>query len=335
MMQADVQTEERCNTGMAEDYYKTLGVKRDASQAEIQKAYRDLARKHHPDLNPHDKNAKKKFQEVQAAFDVLNDPQKRELYDRYGSSFEQMAGGGGPRRGGPRGAGRGGAAEDFDFSQFFGERFGAEGPAGFQDIFSQFTRAGGGGRARASRTAKVRGEDLRHELEIPFLTAINGGQVEITLEHPHGQTESLAVKIPAGIDEGQTIRLRGKGAPSPTGNQAGDLLITIHVAPHALYQRVGKNLLVKLPVTLAEAALGAKVDVPLPSGKKISLRVPPGTSSGKKLRIKGQGVTPAKGEPGDLLAEVQIAIPAHLDEESQSLVRQFDERNPLDPRRDL
>jgi DnaJ-class molecular chaperone len=300
---------------MAEDYYKTLGVKRDASQAEIQKAYRDLARKHHPDLHPDDKNAKKKFQEVQAAFDVLNDPQKRELYDRYGSSFEQMASGAGAHRGGARTAG-GPGAEDFDFSQFFGERFGAEGPGGFADVFSQFTRAGGGGRARASRTAKMRGEDLRHELEVPFLTALNGGQVEITLQHGDGHAENLAVKIPAGIDEGQTIRLRGKGAPSPTGHQAG------------------KNLLVKLPVTLAEAALGAKVDVPLPSGKKISLRIPPATSSGKKLRIKGQGVSPAKGEPGDLLAEVQIVIPPQLDEESQELVRRFDQRNPLEPRRD-
>ena len=323
---------------MAEDYYKTLGVKRDASQAEIQKAYRDLARKHHPDLNPNDKNAKKKFQEVQAAFDVLNDPQKRELYDRYGSSFEQMAGGGGPRPGGRRagggGAGPGPSAEDFDFSQFFGDRFGAEG-GGFADAFAQFTRAGGGGRARASRTAKARGEDLRHELEIPFLTAINGGQVEITLQHGAGHAENLAVKIPPGIDEGQTIRLRGKGGPSPTGNQAGDLLITIHVGTHPHYQRTGKNLTAKLPVTLAEAALGAKVDVPLPSGKKVSLRVPPGTSSGKKLRIKGQGVAPAKGEPGDLLAEVQIVIPPKLDEESQRLVREFEEKNPLDPRRDL
>jgi DnaJ-class molecular chaperone len=318
---------------VAEDYYKTLGVKRDASQAEIQKAYRDLARKYHPDLNPDDKNAKKKFQEVQAAFDVLNDPQKREMYDRYGSSFEQMAGGG-PRRGSTR-ARPGAGPEEFDFSQFFGERFGAEGPAGFSDIFSQFTRAGGGSRGRASRTARMKGEDVRQELEIPFLTAINGGQVEIGLAHPDGHTENLAVKIPRGIDEGQTIRLRGKGGPSPLGNQAGDLLLTIHVAPHPLYQRSGKNLTIKLPVTLGEAVLGAKVDVPLPSGKHVSLRVPPGTSSGKKLRIKGQGVAPAKGEPGDLLAEVQIVIPSQLDEESQSLVRRFEERNPLNPRQDL
>jgi DnaJ-class molecular chaperone len=159
--------------------------------------------------------------------------------------------------------------------------------------------------------------------------------VEIGLAHPDGRTENLAVKIPAGIDEGQTIRLRGKGGESPGAGQPGDMLITIHVAPHPLYQRSGKNLLLKLPVTLAEAALGAKVDVPLPSGKKVSLRVPAGTSSGKKLRIKGQGVAPAKGEPGDLLAEVQIMIPSQLDEESQSLVRRFDERNPLEPRGDL
>ena len=159
---------------MADDYYKTLGVKRDASQADIQKAYRKMARKYHPDMNPDDATAKKKFQEVQAAFDVLNDPSKRELYDRYGSSFESM-GAGQPRRG-PR-TGPGPTAEDFDFSQFFGERFGAEGPGGFADIFSQFRQAGAGeGQPRARRGARQRaGSDVRHELEVPFLTAVNGG----------------------------------------------------------------------------------------------------------------------------------------------------------------
>src|SRR5690606_27573310 len=141
-----------------------------------------------------------------------------------------------------------------------------------------------------------RGEDIRHELEVPFLTALNGGQVELTLRYPHGGSETLSVKVPAGIDEGQTIRLRGTGEPSPTGHEPGDLLITIHVAPHPVYQRRGKNLLMKLPVTLGEAALGAKVEVPLPNGKTIALRVPPGTSSGTKLRIKGHGVKPAKSD---------------------------------------
>lgn len=316
---------------MADDYYQTLGVKHDASQAEIQKAYRNLARKYHPDMNPDDKTAKKKFQEVQKAFDVLNDPSKRELYDRYGSSFEEMGQSQGqPRRGPTRGQ-PGMGPEDFDFSQFFGERFGAEGPGGFSDIFGQFRRAGGG---RASRTARQRGEDVRHELEVPFLTAANGGEVQITLSHPDGRTETLGVKVPAGVDEGKTIRLRGKGTPGLQGGAAGDLLITIHVAPHPYFQRTGNNVTVRTPVTLAEAALGAKIDVPTTRGK-VSVRIPPGTSSGKKLRVKGQGVQPAKGEPGDLLVEIQIAIPKKIDEESQELIRQFDQRHPLSPRSEL
>jgi DnaJ-class molecular chaperone len=316
---------------MADDYYKTLGVKRDASQAEIQKAYRDLARKYHPDLNPDDKTAKKKFQEVQSAFDVLNDPSKREMYDRYGANFEQMGQGPqGPRRG-PAGGQPGMGPEDFDFSQFFGERFGAEGGGGFGDIFGQFRRGGGG---RASRTAKLRGEDVRHELEVPFLTAVNGGEVHITLAQESGQSETLAVKIPTGIDEGKTIRLRGKGTPGYQGGPAGDLLIAIHVAPHPYFQRSGNNLLVKAPVTVAEAALGAKIDVPTARGK-VSVRVPPGTSSGRKLRIKGQGVKPVKGEPGDLLVEIHIVLPKTIDERGQELIRQFDQLYPMDPRSEL
>jgi DnaJ-class molecular chaperone len=317
---------------MADDYYKTLGVKRDASQAEIQKAYRDLARKYHPDLNPDDKTAKKKFQEVQTAFDVLNDPGKREMYDRYGANFEQFSQGAGP--GAQRGPTRGPAGvgpEDFDFSQFFGERFGAEGGGGFGDIFGQFRRAGG---RRASRTARLRGEDVRHEIEVPFLTAVNGGEVHISLAHESGQSETLAVKIPVGIDEGKTIRLRGKGTPGIQGGPAGDLLIAIHVAPHPYFQRSGNNVLVKAPVTLAEAALGAKIDVPTTRGK-VSVRVPPGTSSGKKLRVKGQGVKPVKGEPGDLLVEILIVLPPKIDEQGQELLRQFDQLHPIDPRSQL
>jgi curved DNA-binding protein len=322
---------------VAEDYYKTLGIPRDASQADIQKAYRDLARKYHPDLNPDDKTAKKKFQAVQAAFDVLNDPSKRELYDRYGSSFENM-GAGQPRRG-PRAGPAGTTAEDFDFSQFFGERFGAEGPGGFADIFSHFRQAAGGGgggggegQPRSRRGSRQRaGTDVRHELQVPFLTTVNGGEVEITLQQPDGRSENLVVKIPAGIDEGKTIRLRGKGEPGMFGGPPGDLLITIRVQPHPYFQRLGNDLLVRVPVSLAEAALGAQVDVPTPRGR-VSVRVPPGTSSGKKLRIKGQGVKAARQDAGDLLAEVQIMLPKQLDEESQELIRKLDQLNPLDPR---
>jgi DnaJ-class molecular chaperone len=330
---------------MAEDYYKTLGVQRSASQAEIQKAYRDLAKKYHPDMNPEDPSATKKFQEIQAAFDILSNPEKREMYDRYGSSFE-TAGAGGPRPGqqwewrtGPGAGGGGGpgepSAEDV-FRQFFGDRFGEETPeggGGFADILGRFSR-GGKGRGRAARAPRQRGGDVASELEIPFVTAITGGEVQFTLQRPGGPAETITVKIPPGIDDGKKIRLRGQGEPMSGGGAAGDLLLTIRVAPHPHFMRRGSNLYVRLPVTLGEAALGAKVDVPTPKGI-VSLSVPPGSSCGTKLRVKGHGVAARNAPPGDLFAEVQIALPKKLSDADRELVRQLDEHNPLSPRAKL
>lgn len=277
---------------MAEDYYKVLGVSRSASQSDIQKAYRDLARKHHPDRNPDDKDAKKRFQRIQAAFDVLNDPQKRELYDRYGSSFESMGAGGpggGPRGGaawgpgGPEGGFQG--FEDIDLSQFFGERGGGGGggaPFGdFSEIFTQFRRPGRSRRTTAGGTGARRGGDVESELTVPFNTAITGGEVQFSLQRPTGQAETISVKIPPGIEEGKKIRLRGQGTPSPKGGQPGDLLITIHVAAHPHFHRRGNNLYVRVPVTLPEAIEGARVDVPTPKGT-VALRIrrePPAAAS--------------------------------------------------------
>jgi DnaJ-class molecular chaperone len=320
---------------MAEDFYKTLGVSRDASAADIQKAYRKLARKYHPDLNPDDKTAKTKFQEVQRAFDVLNDSSKRELYDRYGSSFESMGAGGGPRGGGGGrttwGEGPGGA-EEVDFSQLFGERFGGDPTGTFGDIFTQFRRAGGRQRREATR-----GADMAAELEIPFTVAVLGGHAQVSLQRHTGQVETLNVKIPPGIDEGKKIRLRGQGEAVP-GGTAGDIIITIHVAPHPSFTRHGDNLNVRVPVTIAEAAVGAKVDVPTPKGT-ISLRVPAGTSSGKKLRVKGHGVVMRNGTAGDLFAEIEIVLPVPLDDASLELIKQLDSHvqgvHPQAPRREL
>jgi molecular chaperone DnaJ/curved DNA-binding protein len=312
---------------MAEDFYKTLGVNRNASQADIQKAYRELARKYHPDMNPDDKTAKKRFQQIQTAFDVLNDSKKREMYDRYGSSFENF----GP--GGPRGstwtfrpgeAFSGSGFEDIDFMQFFGDRFDGQPGFNFSDLFSQ--ARGGGKRAGAARSAPGRkGADLEHELTIPFTTSITGGEAQISVQRPQGKTETIQVKIPAGIEDGKKIRLRGQGGAAPAGGPSGDLLIKIHVAPHPSFQRRGNNLVVRVPVTVAEAALGAKVDVPTPRGT-VTLRVPPGTSSGSKLRIKEHGVQPKRGQAGDLLAEILIVLPDQLDPDSMQLIRQFDEK---------
>jgi DnaJ-class molecular chaperone len=318
---------------MDEDYYKILGVARDASQADIQKAYRNLARKHHPDVSQ-EPGAKERFQQVQRAFDVLNDPAKREQYDRYGAAFEHMGAGAAP--GGRGGAytwttGPGGGVEDIDFSQFFGERFGGGG-GGFEDIFAQFRRADEAG-ARQSRSRQRHGEDIRHDVEIPFTTAISGGQVEVTLRRATGVVETLTVKIPPGIDDGQEMRLRGQGE-KPAAGTPGDLYLIIRVAPHAWYQRRGNHLYVRTPVTLSEAAAGAKIDVPAPAGT-VTVRVPAGSNSGTRLRVKGQGIKPAKGEPGDLYVELQVMLPPDLDESDREQLRALDERHSYDPRREL
>lgn len=318
---------------MSKDYYKVLGIERNASQDEIKKAYRDLARKYHPDLNPDDKTAKKKFQEVQAAYDVLGDQQKRELYDRYGSSFETM--GTGARPGGPWAGGPGGGAsfEDVDFSQFFGDRFGAGGGGGgFQDIFSQFTGRAPRGR-KAQSGPRRRGSDLRHEITVPFATAIQGGEIQLSVARPTGQSETLSVKIPPGIEDGKKIRLRGQGEPAPRGGPAGDLLLTVHVAPHPYFRRNGKHLHITVPITLAEAALGAKVDIPTPQGT-VTVKVPPCTSGGAKLRVKAHGV-PSKDGPGDLIAEVQIAMPKELDEQARAAIERLAQQAGENPRAKL
>jgi len=322
---------------MAENYYKILGVRRDASQAEIQKAYRALARKHHPDKNPDDKNAKKRFQRIQAAFDVLSDPQKREMYDRYGGSFETM-GAGGPRGRPTWGAGPGFAFtghgfEDFDFSQLFGQQFGGGPGPDLGDLFGQF-QAGPRRARRKPAGERIRGADIRRELLVPFTSSITGGEAQITLGRQSGKSQTLTVKIPPGIEDGKKIRLRGQGEPAPGGAPRGDVFLTVRVAPHPCFQRRGNQLLLKLPVTLAEAALGAKIDVPTPQGT-VSLRIPPETSSRTKLRIKGHGVQPRDGTAGDLLVEVRIELPKDLDEATRQMIRQIDQKYPQNLREHL
>ena len=322
---------------MAEDYYKILGVSRDASQADIERAYRTLARKYHPDMNPDDKSAKKKFQEVQTAFDVLGDSGKREMYDRYGSSFESASragahpGGAWPPQGGQ-------GFEEVDFSQFFGDRFGGGAGGGgganpFGDFFSQFTRGGQQGKRRGAKPAPARGPDLESSVEIPFGLAVSGGEIQLSLSRD-GKNETITVKIPAGIDEGKKVRLRGQGQPAAPGGTAGDLLVVVHVAAHPWFTRKGDNLYVRLPITLREAAEGAKVDVPTPQGT-VSLRVPPATSSGTRLRIKGHGVNAKGRTAGDLFAEVQVTLPHQLDAESLEMIKKIDAAHPSDPREQL
>ncbi len=292
---------------MAEDHYETLGVARTASAEDIRKAYRDLARKYHPDLHPDDDAAKDKFKRVQNAFDVLNDPSKREMYDRYGPGFEGVGPGGpqggwgGPFPGGDSG-GFGGGAE-IDLESLFG------GGGGFEQLFG---RAAGGGRGSRRRATAQPGQDIQARVEIPFRLAIEGGKTELRVDRGAGKTETISVTIPQGVPDAARMRLRGQGLPGSGGGQAGDILLEVRIQPDPVFRRTGDTLELHLPVTLAEAIEGAKVDVPTPWGT-IALRIPPKTSSGRKLRAAGMGVRHANGAKGDLIAEVQIMLPEAAD----------------------
>jgi DnaJ-class molecular chaperone len=318
---------------MANDYYSTLGVSRSASSEEIQKAYRKLARKYHPDMNPDDANAKKKFQEVQSAFEVLSDPDKRKRYDQFGSDFESAGAGGHP--GGWRYTTSSGPQtypfDVNDLNDLFGSGGAGTEGGGFADLFKQFSRGRGG---RRGQQAAARGNDLKHELTIPFATAVLGGEAALTVQRHDGEVESIRVKIPAGIDDGKKIRLRGQGEPGAGGAPAGDILLTIRVSPHPYFRRTGNRLDVRVPVTLAEAAQGATIDVPTPHGT-VSVKVPPNSSSGRKLRIKGQGVKPANQPAGDLFAEIQIELPEKLTEEERQQLAEISNRYPHWPRTEL
>jgi DnaJ-class molecular chaperone len=215
-------------------------------------------------------------------------------------------------------------------NELFGGAAGdVEAGGGFADVFRQF---GGAGRRRPARAA--RGADLKHELTVPFATAVLGGQAAITVRRGDGNVETINVKIPAGIEDGKRIRLREQGEAGTGGGPAGDILVTIRVSPHPSFRRTGNRLEVRLPVTLAEATQGAKVDVPTPHGT-ISLRVPPNTSSGARLRVKGHGVRPKGQPPGDLFAEIQVVLPEQLSEDERRQLADISHRHPQNPRAEL
>ncbi|MFO0908140.1 MAG: J domain-containing protein [Isosphaeraceae bacterium] len=332
---------------MAErDYYEVLGVARDATPDQIKKAYRSLARKYHPDVNPGDKKAEAQFKEAQAAYDVLSDAEKRTLYDRYGrAAFEGMAAAGPRVNAADWAQTAAGPDVHFDFSQFFGPGAsghpgaGATADVGAEDsgagIFEELLGRMRGGRSRRGSAMGPRpGRNLEATLTIPFMTAARGGETAIDVDRD-GRRESLSVKIPAGTESGAKLRLRGQGEPGERGASAGDLIVHVQVEPHPYFTREGRNLTVEVPITIAEAVMGAKVDVPSLTGLK-ALPIPPGTSGGMKLRLRGQGLPGSGDKPdGDLFVVIKIVVPKSVDEESKRLIREFADRNNHKPREGL
>jgi len=409
-------------TATKKDYYELLGVKKSASAEDIRKAFRKLARKYHPDVNPGDKSAEEKFKQISEANDVLSDPKKRKLYDQLGYYSDQIdpaaaeayaraqQGGYGP---GP-GAGRGGPQgvpvdfEGFDFSDIFG---GGGGAGGAQRAASGGTKAGGsfrdifsgifGGQQRSGfgmePEAPEEGTDLEYQVNVDFWKAIRGGEMRLNIQHlvtcsncrgkgfleapgvcpecggsghiqqtsgrmkfnttcPRcggtgksrsvcsvcsGQgvvsgSDTITVRIKPGTRDGQRIRLAGKGNAGPRGGAPGDLYIIIRISDHPIFHRDGDDIRITVPVSVTEAALGAKIEVPTIDGRAL-LRIPPGTQSGQKLRLREKGVPSAtkEGHRGDEIVEVKITVPHVQDERSKEILREMAKLNPEDPRAEL
>ncbi len=306
---------------MVADPYTTLGVKRDATMAQIKSAYLKLAKKHHPDLNPGDKKAEEKFKGISAAHDLLGDPEKRAKFDA--GEIDATGQAQGPRPGPGRQSYRGFA----DTAQGGRYHAGAGGADGFQDMFADLfaqARGGGGGQMRDQ---PMRGQDQRFALSVSFIEAALGASRRLTL--PDGRT--LDVTIPAGLESGQTLRLRGQGAGGWNGGPAGDALIEVEVAPHPFFERDGDDIHLDLPVTAAEAALGGKVAVPTPAGP-VNLSIPKHSDSGRQLRLRGRGI-PARGTrpAGDLYVTLRVVL-GTPDAALEEALQAFYERHPLDPR---
>ncbi|WP_375386452.1 DnaJ C-terminal domain-containing protein [uncultured Microbacterium sp.] len=315
------------------DFYAVLGVDKGVADADLKKTYRKLARKYHPDSNQGDTAAEAKFKEISEAYSVLSDVEQRKEYDQIramGSGARFTAGG----------QSAGGFEDVFSM---FGQGRGArtQNPQDFDDIFTMFNQQQGGGfgSGRFGQTTggfrgyggPTRGADVTARTTIDFITATKGET--ITLQGDDGKP--FKVKIPAGVADGQKIRLRGRGRPSPDGGETGDIVVQIAVRPHPVFTRDGLNLRVSVPVTFTEAALGATIEVPTLGGDPVKLRVAPGTPSGRVLRVKGRGVETSKGT-GDLLAEVQVAVPSHLEDDARAALEKFHELEPKEnPRADL
>lgn len=302
---------------MARDYYEVLGLTKKASADEIKSAYRKLARQYHPDRNPGDKQAEANFKEVQEAYDVLSDATKRAQFDRFGRVGPDGGFGGGAR-GGPHGGTtfNWGGGQEVD-PEIFEQMFGGGGGAGgvFEELF-RGARRGRGGRARPQPSPAEEIEPT--EISIPFMIAARGGSIPLRV----GDRE-IDLKIKPGATDGQVMRLGGLGA------DGSDLHVKLRVEPHPYFRREGNDILLTVPVSLAEAALGAKVEVPTLDGERLAVTVPPGASSGKRLRLRGKGIN-----GGDQFIEIQVVVPAVKDARGKELVEELARLHPQDPRAD-
>ncbi len=298
--------------------YETLGVKADATEAQIKSAYLKLAKKHHPDLNPGDKRAEERFKAVSAAHDLLSDPEKRARFDRGEiDASGQAQAGPDPRR----------YYKSYADAEGGGRYRGAADTAAFQDIFADlFTQQRAGGQQQAQR---MRGQDQRYQMTVSFIEAATGATRRLTL--PDGRT--LDVVVPAGLEDGQTLRLRGQGDAGWNGGPAGDALIEVGVAPHPFFVRSGPDIHLELPVTVGEAALGARIAVPTLTGP-VQMTIPRGSDAGRQLRLRGRGI--ASSKPGEGAGDLYVTLKLVLgtpDEALDEALRAFYERQPLDPRR--
>jgi curved DNA-binding protein len=319
---------------MARDFYEALGVSRGAEKSEIQRAYRRLARKNHPDVNK-DPDAEARFKEISEAYDVLSDPDQRKRYDAFGEDFRRVP-------------------PDMDPAAYRQQRAyagaGARGPTGGQGSWSGATGSPGearfdfgddidledllGGMFRSRNRAgwgPIPGADHETEVEVGLEEAYNGTRRSLTINGPDGP-RTLDVTIPAGVVDGQRIRLRGQGGRGTGGSEAGDLYLVVRIAPHPRYRVNGRDLEVLLPLTPWEAALGATVSIDTPGGSA-EVSVPPGTSSGRRLRLKGRGLPSRKGTSGDLYAEAQIKVPPSLSQEERRLFEELRDASGFDARK--
>jgi len=310
---------------VAGDYYAALRVSRTASSEDIQRAYRKLARQYHPDVN-HDPGAEERFKEISEAYSVLSDPDTRKRYDRFGPDFRQIPEGSESYAGT---AGSGGQGSPFGGGRVWvdsgpGRGFGAGG-INIDDLFSDLFGSRGA-------SGPMSGADQQAELELSVEDAYHGGTRRITLSGA-GEPASFDVGIPPGVTDGQRIRLSGRGGQGSSGGVAGDLYLVVRIAPHPRYRVNGRDIAVDLPLSPWEAALGASVPVPTPGGEA-KVRVPAGSSTGRRLRLRGEGMPNPRGTPGDLYAEVKIIVPRTLTRRERELFESLRKDSTFDPRRD-